>query len=158
MNKWLQTRLETLRDQLANWLSMGMSPQRLALTLALGFAIGCLPLVGITTGLCLVVAIVLRLNIPVIQAANYAAMPLQLALIVPLMKLGSRLFASGQPPVLSRALFQGPVLQALRVSGKVAGQAIGAWVLIAVPAVVVITFALIPILRRVPALAPECSE
>lgn len=154
MNTWLETR----KDQLAAWLSMGVSPRRLALTLALGFAIGCLPLVGITTALCLVVAVVLRLNVPAIQAANYAAIPLQLALVLPFMKLGSRLFATGQPPTLSRALFQGPALQAIRISGKVAGQAIGAWVLIAVPAVVVITLVLIPILRRVPALAPECGD
>ena len=143
---------------MATWLGMGISPDRLALTLALGFAIGCLPLVGVTTGVCLVVAIVLRLNMPAIQAANYAAMPLQLALVLPFMKLGSRLFASGETPTLGKALLQGPLLLALRTSGKVAGQAIGAWVVFAVPAVVLMTLGLAAILRRVPAFAAECGD
>lgn len=154
MSNWIQSR----KDQVAAWLVMGISPRRLALTLALGFAIGCLPLVGLPTALCLLVAIVLRLNVPAIQAANYAAMPLQLALVLPFMRLGGRLFASGASPALSPAPFQGPILQTLRTSGKVAGQAIGAWVVIAVPAVVLLTFALTAILRRVPAFATECGE
>jgi hypothetical protein len=154
MSRWLQTR----KARVAEWLRMGISPRRLALTLALGFAIGCLPLVGIPTALCLVIAIVLRLNVPAIQAANYAAMPLQLALVLPFMRLGGRLFASGQPPALSRTLFEGPALQTLKVSGKVAGQAVGAWVLIALPAVVLMTLALTAILRRVPAIAAEAAD
>lgn len=154
MQNWLQSR----KDQMATWLGMGISPDRLALTLALGFAIGCLPLVGVTTGVCLVVAIVLRLNMPAIQAANYAAMPLQLALVLPFIKLGNRLFASGETPTLGKALLQGPLLLALRTSGKVAGQAIGAWVVFAVPAVVLMTLGLAAILRRVPAFAAECGD
>ncbi len=154
MSNWFQSR----KEQLAAWLGTGVSPDRLALTLALGFAIGCLPLVGITTGLCLIVAIALRLNVPAIQAANYAAMPLQLALLLPFMRLGSRIFAPGTQPVFSKALFQGPVLGVLRSSGKVAGEAVGAWVVIAVPAVLLMTIALAAILRRVPAFAAECGD
>ena len=72
----------------ALWLSQGITPLRLALTLALGFAIGCIPVIGIPTVLCAGLALALRLNLPAIQAANYAAMPLQLALIVPFVRLG----------------------------------------------------------------------
>lgn len=160
MQNWLPSRrwLEARKDQVAAWLGMGISPDRLALTLALGFAIGCLPLVGITTALCLVVAVVLRLNVPAIQAANYAAMPLQLVLLLPFVRFGGRLFASGPPPALGKTLFQGPMLHALGASGKIAGQAVGAWVVFAVPAVALMTFALAAILRRVPALATECGD
>jgi uncharacterized protein (DUF2062 family) len=154
MKNWLQSR----KNQIAAWLGTGISPDRLALTLALGFAIGCLPLVGVTTAVCLLVAIVLRLNVPAIQAANYVAMPLQLALVLPFMKLGSRLFASAQQPTFSKALFQGSLLFALKTSGKVAGQAIGAWVVIAIPAVALMTITFAAILRRVPVLAAECGD
>ena len=75
-------------------LAQGISPRRLALTLALGFAIGCIPVIGVPTVLCASIALALRLNQPAIQAANYAAMPLQLALIVPFMRLGSWLIPS----------------------------------------------------------------
>ncbi len=134
---------------------MGMSPQRLALTLALGFAIGCLPLIGIPTALCMLVALTLRLNVPAIQAANYAAMPLQIVLIWPFVRLGGWMFSSAPQPQLGRALFHGPALQTLKTSGSLAGEAVTAWIVIAAPAVLLMTFALTAIFRRVPALATK---
>ena len=89
IGRWVKTR----KRQVAAWLRNGISPRRLALTLALGFAIGCLPVVGIPTALCVMVAMTLRLNMPAIQAANYAAMPLQVLLILPFVRLGGWLFA-----------------------------------------------------------------
>ena len=76
------------------WLSQGISPLRLSLTLALGFAVGCIPVIGIPTVLCAGLALALRLNLPAIQAANYAAMPLQLALIVPFVRFGKWIIGS----------------------------------------------------------------
>jgi uncharacterized protein (DUF2062 family) len=151
MSTWWQTR----RDQVGEWLRVGISPRRLALTLALGFAIGCLPLVGVTTALCLVVAFALRLNVPAIQFANYAAMPLQVILIFPFIRLGGWLFSSGPQPSLGRTLLHGSALQAVRASGSIAGEAIGAWIVIAAPAVLLMTIALTAVLRRVPALAEK---
>ena len=49
--------MESMKRNAATWLRQGISPQRLALTLALGFAIGCIPVVGVTTALCVVVAL-----------------------------------------------------------------------------------------------------
>ena len=88
MNQWRSA----FGTHLQSWLSQGTSPRRLALTLALGFAIGCLPVIGIPTALCLVIALALRLNLPAIQAANYAAMPVQIVMILPLVRLGGRIF------------------------------------------------------------------
>ena len=76
----------------------GISPRRLALTLALGFTIGCVPVVGIPTLLCAALALALGLNLPAIQVANYAAMPFQLALIAPFLRLGARFSAFGMQP------------------------------------------------------------
>lgn len=151
MNKWWQTR----KDQVGAWLRMGMSPQRLALTLALGFAIGCLPLIGIPTALCMLVALTLRLNVPAIQAANYAAMPLQIVLIWPFVRLGGWMFSSAPQSMPVRSLLHGPALQTLKTTGSLAGEAVGAWIVIAAPAVLLMTFALTAIFRRVPALATK---
>lgn len=137
----------------AVWLRQGMSPQRLALTIALGFAIGCIPVIGIPTVLCAAIAVMLRLNLPAIQAANYAAMPLQILLIVPFIRLGgwlvgrSHRYPAGPSPVHTTALNAGVKL------GWMAGQALCAWLLVAVPAVAVITLVLGRMLRRIPALA-----
>src|ERR1700742_5003730 len=148
MNKWLTT----AKSQMAGWLRMGVSPRRLALTLALGFAIGCLPVFGIPTALCAVVAVTFGLNVPAIQAANYAAMPLQLALALPFVRLGGWMFASGSRRALKNTLTHGaPFLQA-------SGHALAAWLVVAVPMVLLLTLVLTPLLQRVPALAIESAE
>src|ERR1700733_8439018 len=93
-------RLDAIRRSARLWLRQGVSPRRLAITLALGFAIGCIPVVGVPTLLCAALAFGLRLNLPAIQAANYAAMPFQLALILPFVRLGGWIFSTGAHPAL----------------------------------------------------------
>ena len=145
VRRWLESR----KGQAANWLRQGCSPRRLALTLALGFAIGCFPFVGIPTALCLVAALVLRLNLGAIQAANYLAMPLQVALVIPFVRMGNWMFAA-RP---HQALAAEASTHLLKQFGSMAGLAMAAWLVIAGPAVVLITLCLTPVLRRVPALA-----
>jgi uncharacterized protein (DUF2062 family) len=136
------------------WLQQGISPRRLALTLALGFAIGCIPVVGVPTVVCGALALAFGLNLPAIQAANYAAMPLQLALIVPFVKLGGRLHEFGPRPAFgAQALLHSSPLTAASLMGGLAGQALLAWLVVAVPAVALMTTALTVVLRRVPAVA-----
>jgi uncharacterized protein (DUF2062 family) len=150
MGKWLTN----ANVQLAAWLRMGISPQRLALTLALGFAIGCLPVMGVPTALCAVVALRFGLNVPVIQAANYLAMPFQFALILPLSRMGGWMFSATKQPELGH----GSALQMILASGHVASHALAAWLVIAGPMVVLMTLALTPVLERVPALASSRAE
>lgn len=141
-----------MKIKAAQWLRQGMSPRRLALTLALGFAIGCIPVVGLPTLVCAAVALALGLNVPAIQAANYVAMPFQLALIVPFVRLGGRMTASTPRPDAGALLRLSPLHMASQLSGM-AGQALLAWVLVAIPSVVLLTLALTPMLRKVPAVA-----
>lgn len=149
---------EFFKRNVTIWLRQGISPRRLAVSLALGFAIGCIPVVGIPTLICAALALALRLNLPAIQAANYAVMPLQLLLIVPFVRLGEWLMPFGPKPVLAAGTLLrlspvGPPVNLIAQIGSLAGQAMLAWLLIAGPAVVVMTFTLTPLLRRIPALA-----
>jgi uncharacterized protein (DUF2062 family) len=144
----------SIKRKAAFWLRQGISPRRLALTLALGFAIGCIPVVGIPTVLCGALALALRLNLPAIQAANYAAMPLQLLLIVPFVRMGGWIFASGS----TQAMAAGPLLHLTPWGpgaqlGSLAGEALIAWLLVAGPAVMLMTLTLTLMLRRIPAFA-----
>ncbi len=143
-----------IRSNAAMWLRQGISPRRLALTLALGFAIGCIPVVGLPTLVCAALALALRLNLPAIQAANYAVMPLQLFLIVPFARLGEQLFASHSRHGLAAAALLGhaPLTLALHFAG-IAAHALLAWLLVAGPAVAILTLALTLVLRRIPSLA-----
>ena len=150
----LNQSLDAIRRTALHGLRQGISPRRLALTLALGFAIGCIPVVGIPTLVCAGLALALRLNLPAIQAANYIVMPLQLVLIVPFMRLGGWLIPSGahQPIAPASLLHASPIALATQF-GSLAGQALLAWVLIAAPAVLLLTFTLTGVLRRIPATA-----
>ena len=135
------------------WLSQGVSPRRLALTLALGFAIGCIPVLGIPTVLCSALALSLRLNLPAIQAANYVAMPFQLALIVPFVRLGRWLVSADPAQALEPgALLHLPSVHIAARMAMLAGQALLAWLLVAVPVVVLLTLALTRMFRRIPAI------
>jgi len=84
-------------DPIARQLTQGVSPSKLALAVALGVVLGAFPVLGATTALCALAGVALRLNQPAIQAANYVAYPLQLALYVPFFRAGARLF--GLPPL-----------------------------------------------------------
>jgi len=86
-------------------LLQGVAPRPLAWGLAIGTAIGILPLLGITSIVGVAVATVFRLNQVAVQIAGWLAYPLQLALIIPFLGLGERLFAARPVPlVLSEML------------------------------------------------------
>jgi len=147
-----------MNRQAVAWLRQGISPRRLALTLALGFAIGCLPVVGIPTLLCVLLALSLKLNLPVIQAANYVVMPLQMVLIVPFARLGGKLFSFGSGHAIKAgALLHASPLALVSRIGGLAGQALLAWLLIAIPAVALMTVMLTAVLRRIPVMAAADS-
>lgn len=158
--------LETIKARSAEWLRQGMSPRRLALTLAIGFAIGCFPLIGLPTALCALVALIFGLNQPAIQLANYAAMPLQMALVVPFVRLGGRLIAAVPAPAgklemlarVPKVLPGHAAAQLAMQAGGMAGKAVLAWTLVAVPVVALLTPVLTIVLRRVPALAESVEE
>ena len=99
---FLKDKMMALREQLHRLLLRGHSRRRLAWALALGVTLGLAPLVWGTTLLCLLLAVVLRLPIVAVQAANYAVYPLQIVLLFPFLMAGQYLLAPGQPEVLPR--------------------------------------------------------
>ncbi|HEV2333315.1 MAG TPA: DUF2062 domain-containing protein [Gammaproteobacteria bacterium] len=78
-------------------LSQGITPHKVALTLALGVVLGVNPLIGTSTTLCVVAALWLGLNLPLIQLINYLAYPLQILLLIPFVQAGQWLFR--EPPL-----------------------------------------------------------
>lgn len=79
---------------LAAQLRQGVTPEKLALAMALGLIIGSIPFFGIATWICALLGVALGLNQVAIQIANYAAYPVQIALFVPFLRAGARLFGS----------------------------------------------------------------
>jgi hypothetical protein len=85
-------------------LRMGATPRRLAWSIAIGMLIGLNPVIGTTTIMCLAAAGCFRLNFIASQIANHAMFPLELALVVPFIRLGSRVFRTAAMP-LSPSIF-----------------------------------------------------
>jgi uncharacterized protein (DUF2062 family) len=152
----MRNRVEIAKKRLAEWLSQGLSPRQLAVTLALGFAIGCIPLLGVTTGICTLLALLLRLNMPAIQAANWVAMPLQVVLLIPFLKLGQWLFP-GAPVSFDRSVIlariQSAPWNAFEQMRGYFGHAVLAWLITAGPVFVVMAVVLTLVFQRMPQLA-----
>ena len=131
-------------------LRQGLTPERLAL--AVGVATGLFLVIGSTTILSLGAAAALRLNLPALQLANWFTYPLQIAMIVPLVRLGECL--AGAPPVS---------LSVVEVVASTAADPLGplgrygltglhgvlGWITVAPIAVLVLYRALLPALRGV---------
>lgn len=141
--------------------AQGTTPHKLALTLALGIVVGCLPLVWGSTLICALLAGSLGLNQPGIQAANYLAYPLQIALFVPFYRLGEAIFLWG-PSVsvqhLARGLkedYRGEVSLLAMSTLK----AVAAWLLVAPPVALLLYLVLRVTFTRMPALRRDtCSD
>ena len=73
---------------------LALPRERMALVLAVSLVLGVFPIYGCPTVLCLLAALLLRLNVPAMQAINQLTSPLQLALMVPLNRLGARLMGA----------------------------------------------------------------
>ena len=130
-------------------LSEGMTPHKIALTLALGVMLGAIPVLGATTILCAAAAVLLRLNLPLIQAVNFVAYPLQLLLLIPFMQAGQWLFH--QPPLpFTRdqllALLHTGIWNALRQLWLYSLHGVVAWMLLGGAGAAVIYLILRPLL------------
>jgi uncharacterized protein (DUF2062 family) len=77
--------------------TQGVTADKIALTLAAGFVGGVFPFLGLTTLLCFLAAVALRLNQPIIHVVNQLLWPVQLAGIPIYVALGQNLY--GAPPI-----------------------------------------------------------
>ena len=96
MNWWQRRVVAPIVAQL----KQGITPQKIALTLALGGVLGIFPILGATTLLCAVAGVWLRLNQPIIQLVNYLVYPVQIALLIPFYRAGERLFGAEPVPIV----------------------------------------------------------
>lgn len=83
---------QNIKQKLVKFLNQGLTPRELALTIAVGMTLGIFPVVGLTSILCTLAAVVLRLNLPVIQSVNWAMSLIQITLLIPFSHFGAMLF------------------------------------------------------------------
>ena len=123
-----------LIDPVMALLRQGVTPRELALCMALGTAIGLIPVLGVSTLLCALAALLLGLNMAAIQLVNYLLAPLQLILIIPLLRLGEHIVGAPKFPVTIesvRALIAQGVIHAVQTLATAIAHATLAWLLLA---------------------------
>ena len=134
-------------------LRQGITPEKIALTIALGLALGVAPVIGSTTLLCTGAAIALRLNLPAIQLVNGIVYPLQLILIIPFLRAGAWLFGDGgvNALTLSRVfeLIRTDVGHAIVTLWTATMHALVAWVAVGSVSAALVYLTLRPVLKRV---------
>jgi uncharacterized protein (DUF2062 family) len=144
---WQRRVLGPLRAQL----TQGVTPDRIALTVAVGTACSLLPFLGCTLVVTMGVGVALKLNQPILVALNYLLTAAQVALILVYVRLGELIW---QAPHISlsivqlTAAFRADPLDFLRRFAWTGVYAGTAW-LISVPLIVgALYYALRPGLRR----------
>jgi len=144
---WRQRALELVLAQLRQ----GITPEKIALTVAIGLILGLFPIFGSTTALCVLAGLWLKLNQPIMQLVNWLAAPLQLPGIYLFVRVGERL--TGSPPVHFSIAglvqqFRAAPLQFLQQFGMTGLRGVLGWLLIAPAVAAAVYVMLLPPLRR----------
>jgi uncharacterized protein (DUF2062 family) len=144
-----------LLDPFMSLLKAGLSPGSLALTAALGVALGVAPTVGFTTIICTAVALRLRLNVAAIQLVCHVLSPVQLILLLPLLRWGAAILGQGEK-VANLTLTQ--IRHMISTDGwtsvvqllwRAELGALLLWALAAVPTTAALYFGLRPLFRKI---------
>lgn len=135
-----------------NLLRQGMTPHKLAVTVALGTVVGILPALGVTTVMGTALAARFRLNIAATVLVSYLVHPLQLLLIIPFIKAGIFMFGLEELKLSLDemiAMFRLDWLAALNKLWVANLAAVSAWAILALPVGGLLYLALLPVLKRV---------
>jgi uncharacterized protein (DUF2062 family) len=157
MGAWLRRRVV---DPILGLLRQGLSPARLALSLAFGAGIGIFPVLGVSTPLLTLIALGLRLNLAAIQLVNYLVGPLQLLLIIPFVRVGERLVGAEPQPLTVSAgmeiLGRGVVQAVVLLWDAILHAALG-WIAIGPVLIFVLYRGFLPLLVRAAARMPAAK-
>jgi uncharacterized protein (DUF2062 family) len=146
--KFWRERIVTL---IVSQLTQGVTPHKIALSIGLGFSLGVIPILGVTTALCAIAAVRLRLNQPVIQLVNWLVYPLQLAWILIFIRIGEWImhapYLTFSLPELIQKFHDSPIkfFEEFSVAGL---QGVVAWLFIAPFLTTIIYSVLMPPLKR----------
>lgn len=132
-------------------LRQGITPEKIALSLAIGVCLGVFPVLGSTTALCTLAAIIFRLNLPAIQLVNYFVYPLQLALLIPFIRFGEIIFRAPHVSLSMTIIFESikrSAWQTTKTYWTSGWHAMIGWCLVGPLAIWTLYLVLTPLLRR----------
>ena len=139
-------------DPIIAQITQGVTPDRIAFTLAVGSGVSMFPFLGFTSLLNLAVGLRLRLNQPILQTLNQLLGPLHLIMIIIYVRVGEAIWGAERIPfsipVLLDTLRHQPISEFLHRFGWASIHALTAWV-ISLPLIILpLNVILRPILRK----------
>eukprot|EP00873_Tetraselmis_striata_P021268 jgi/Tetstr1/441532/TSEL_029762.t1 len=135
-------------EPVRGYLREGLEPETLARSGAVGFSIGICPLVGITGLICAAVILLdRRLHAAMVLIANFCAMPVEIPLIIPFMRLGEWVTGAHPIDLHPNALWHDLKADPWLVLPGI-GCAILGWMLLAVPVAVAAFYGALAAIRR----------
>jgi hypothetical protein len=137
-----------------DFLEMGLTPDAVALGVSVGIVVGVFPFLGLTTLLAAVIVLILRLNMPLVQAVNYLMAPIHILMIVPWIRAGEYVFGRARGPLTAKEtifLIQHKPWIALEAIWWDILRAVGAWCLAAPFLILIFYWILKPISHRIAA-------
>lgn len=141
-----------IRGPLVALLTQGITPDQIALSLAVGTTCSLFPFLGFTTALNLGIGLWLRLNQPLLQTLNYLLTPLHLVMILIYVRVGEWLWRAqdGHFTVaeLLRVFREASFGEFIHRFGWAGVHAFTAWALTAPLLIAVLYYVLRPALRR----------
>jgi uncharacterized protein (DUF2062 family) len=148
LKDWLKRRV---LEPLLAFLKQGMSPERLALCVAIAVVVGNIPILGVSSILCTAIALLFRLNLPAIQLVQWLMAPTQILLIIPFVRAGEWIMRDPPQPITikaARALLSQGIGTAIRGLWDAIIHAGVAWILIAPFALFFLYKILTPLFRH----------
>ncbi|RFC50769.1 MAG: hypothetical protein DUW69_000466 [Verrucomicrobia bacterium] len=144
-----------VRDPIVAQLTQGITPEKIALTVAVGSAFALFPVLGTTTLICFLIAWALRLNQPIVQLINQALWPVHFPAIFGCIWIGETIF--GAPHVhigirylrkMSETVWNDPSLF-FHHFGLTVMYAVVAWAIITPFYIAAVYYILLPITREI---------
>ncbi|HEY1794058.1 MAG TPA: DUF2062 domain-containing protein [Opitutaceae bacterium] len=138
-------------DPIAAQLTQGITPEKIALTLAAGSSFALFPILGTTTLLCLMIGVLLKLNQPIIQIINALCTPIHIPFILVMVRFGGWLFNEKSTHMgirmMNHMLWEDP-REFLEKFGITALHAVAGWALIMPFWAILVYVVALPVLRE----------
>jgi len=145
--RWVRRRV---RATVAAVRAQPVSAEALALSIAVGITGGVFPIPGVTTLVCGVFIYLFKLNVAACQLVNFLLTPLELALVLPFIRLGELIFNVSDPlpfsPQEFATLLSEGFFGSLSLLGGSFLRAVAAWALVSVLATFLLYFVLLRVL------------
>lgn len=93
--------MKNLKAVVQTYITGGLNPAKASQAVGIGLLWGIFPLVGTSTALCTMSALLLRLNVALVIAINYLLYPLQILLIIPFVMMGQSITGSSYGNLIS---------------------------------------------------------